>query len=328
MSIISFLGLGSVFDTKLPIYSWLYDVIDSFVKRHNADLMEKNMSLTEDIKFEMEKELYRIIADQIHERRFEGVHRECEDIVRANISVKLNPEEIRKAVNYLSKIGEFGTAMHYITCEAYPRVLRMLLEARGNPNLQAMKEETPLQKAIKLYDDMEIEGNHQAWEFEAYLRIVAVLLCYQADKQRLKAPNAQKLPDGISKEFDRQEASNKTSAANTLVGQLSKAIDKRYSSDLDTIIGAYNIGLITGTNSSPSSRGSSIKEFNLLPLEIGILQYAARRCHNSRGEEVKFYSSEKMPHSDGAAQKIHIEDNEVENYIPFDKTKRCEILHL
>ena len=268
MSIISFLGLGSVFDTKLPIFGWLYDSINKFVKE-NDQIYEKNY--TGDIRKELERRLYLIVSDHIHERLYQGVHRDVEEKVRLALMMRYNEEEIRKAVNYMSKSGEFGTAMHYVTCEGYAMILRILLERRGNPNLQAMKEETPLQRAIVLYNDEE-----QDFMKEAYLRVISVLLCFQADRQRLKPGTPRPQPAPIEDEFTKQRKSNERGHMSTIAKRMRKGLVKRDLKKINKALNDCNLGLLNLIS-------AYVPEFEDLSFEVGALFQAVK--WNQRASE-------------------------------------------
>ena len=268
MSIISFLGLGSVFDTKLPIFGWLYDSIHKFVKEFDSHY-EKNY--TGEIRKELERQLYLIVSDHIHERLYQGVHRDIEEKVRLALIMRYNDEEIRKAVNYMSKSGEYGTAMHYVTCEGYAMILRILLERRGNPNLQAMNEETPLQKAIVLYNETE-----QDFKKEAYLRVISVLLCFQADRQRLKPGTPRPQPAPIEDEFKKQIKSNEKGHMSTIANKMRKGVINRDIKKIRKALNNCNLGLLNLIS-------SQVPEFDDLTFEIGALFYAVK--WNSRAAE-------------------------------------------
>ena len=261
MSTNSFLGLGSVFDTKHPIFGWLYDSINRFVKENDKNF---NKNYTDAIRKELERQLYLIVSDHIHERLYQGVHREIEERVRLALMMRYNEEEIRKAVNYMSKSGEFGTAMHYVTCEGYAMILRVLLERRGNPNLQAMKEETPLQRAIVLYNEVE-----QDFMKEAYLRVISVLLCFQADRQRLKPGTPKPQPTPIEDEFTKQRKSNERGHMSTIAKGMRKGLVKRDLKKINKVLNDCNLGLLNLIS-------SYVPEFEDLSFEIGALFQAVK----------------------------------------------------
>ena len=261
MSTTSFLGLGSVFDTKLPVFGWLYDSINRFVKENDKNF---NQNYTDAIRKELERQLYLIVSDHIHERLYQGVHREIEERVRLALMMRYNEEEIRKAVNYMSKSGEFGTAMHYVTCEGYAMILRVLLERRGNPNLLAMKEETPLQRAIVLYNEVE-----QDFMKEAYLRVISVLLCFQADRQRLKPGTPKPQPTPIEDEFTKQRKSNERGHMSTIAKGMRKGLVNRDLKRINKVLNDCNLGMLNLI--SPY-----VPEFEDLTFEIGALFQAVK----------------------------------------------------
>ena len=284
MSIISFLGLGSVFDTKLPIFGWLYDSIHQFVKKH--DEIYRDTGYNGEIRKELERQLYLIVSDHIHERLYQGVHRPIEERVRLALMMRYSEEEIRKAVNYMSKSGDFGTAMHYVTCEGYAMILRVLLERRGNPNLQAMKEETPLQRAIFLYNELPSESNFD-FKREAYLRVISVLLCFQADRQRLKPGTPKAQPGPIENEFKKQMKSNEKGQMSTIARKVKKAFDKRDSRKIVKALNECNLGLLNLIQ-------TTVPEFEELSFEIGALFQAVK--WNKKAEKEFNLGDQKFKH--------------------------------
>ena len=213
---------------------------------------------------ELERQLYLIVSDHIHERLFQGVHRTIEEKVRLALMMRFNGEEIRKAVNYMSKSGEYGTAMHYVTCEGYAMILRILLERRGNPNLQAMNEETPLQKAIVLYNESE-----QDFKKEAYLRVISVLLCFQADRQRLKPGTPRPQPPPIEDEFKKQIKSNEKGHMSTIAKKIRKGLVNRDLKKISKALNNCNLGLLNLIS-------TQVPEFDDLSFEIGALYQAVK----------------------------------------------------
>ena len=237
-----------------PFFRWLYDIVDAFVIGNSARF-ENNLS--RDVHKEFDRQLYLIVSDSIHERLYPA------SVDRYGV-LQENDKRIRLAINQSVDSSKFGTVLHYVACQGYAMVLRILLERRGNPNVLGVNEETPLQRAILLYNDSKPE-----FLKEAYLNVISVLLCYQADRQRLK-PGIPCLHPSLNEEFRKQMLCNEKGYMSVLSKQVRTAVHNHDAKKFREIISKGNLGLLDLIT-------SRVPEFDNLPFEIGVLYEAVKR---------------------------------------------------
>ena len=202
----AFLGLGPLFDLHLPNLIWIHIEIRRYLLQKCLDA--RSFDGPEDAmpkldRTTLEPELFRILSDKIY-------------IMLGNNPNPGDYFNMSRAVNFTEKNLKLGSPIHYIVDKAYYRILRLLLEQRGNAEL-LFHQVTPMQRAYGKYnmerfplDDPYVDEYEEPplhpkpdlmIEMSDYVMVIRVLHCFGADSKAIYVKPNYKLTPELEEEF-------------------------------------------------------------------------------------------------------------------------------
>ena len=205
MTLSGFLGLGPLFDLHLPYNDWIHKEVRRYFLQKCIDARsfegpDDNPRLD---RVSLEPELFKILSDKIY-------------IMLGNNPSKGDYFDMSRAANFTDKSIKLGSPIHYIVDKAYPSILRLLLEQKGNAEL-FFHNVTPIGRAygkfhdeVFPYDDPIIDEFDEppidpkpdlVVEKSDYIMVIRVLHCFGADSEAIYKKNKYKLTPELDEEL-------------------------------------------------------------------------------------------------------------------------------